>query len=251
MHTARFPTSLAFLPESGGVFLPDRAPQLGVGAIFREFIPHPESRIATLLVPAFSLFAGGVPSPYGRPLVIQILEMLSERPTETETFISYFVLPALEAFAFLALDLGLIPEMHAQNVLFEVNPTLKKMRLIIRDLGDLFKDYVVRRERNLHTSFCSFKTLDPRVDPDLFQRRSFAFDFKLSHYLLHPLAQCFATATGNVLESVLARIREACRIVVLQRAPDYFSSPNLWYCYPNQRNVGRRTYQERMAPLLR
>ncbi len=250
-HTARFPTFFAFLPESGGVFLPDRAPRSGVGAIFREFIPRPERQIATLLVPAFSLFAGCVPPAHGRPLLIQILEMLSDRSTETESFMSHFVLPALEVFAFLALDLGLIPEMHAQNVLFEVDPALKKTRLIIRDLGDLFKDYVVRRERNLHTSFCSYKSIDPRIDSDLFQRRSFAFDFKFSHYLLLPLGQCFAVATGRVLESVLERIREACRIVMLQRAPDYFASPNLWYRYPKQRNVGRRAYQEQTAPLFR
>lgn len=246
-HTARFPTSLAFLPESGGVFLPDRTPQLGVGAIFREFVPHPERRTPTFLVPAFSLFARRV-----YPAILtQILETLSDQPVETESFISHFVLPALQAFAFLALDLGLIPEMHAQNVLFEVALTLKKTRVIIRDLGDLFKDYVVRRERNLHTSFCSYKSIDPKVDSELFQRRSFAFDFKFSHYLLRPLAECFAAATGKVLQSVLERIREVCRIVVLQRAPDYFSSPNLWYCYPNKRNVGRREYQEQTAPLFR
>jgi hypothetical protein len=145
--------------------------------------------------------------------------------------------PLIDGFVFLATKLGLIPEWHAQNVLF-------------RDVADVFKDYEIRRSLTKHTAFCSYKAVNPPHNSDLFKRRSFAFDFKLGEYLLFPLATRFAREFGFDADQVVSQIRELT-LDAWKRFPGYFESSSAWYDYPERPLVVRGDYRVRQNPRFR
>ncbi len=249
-HEVEFPRGLAYLDEHSGVYYEGEHPIGGFGAIFRDFRPRPPRNNSPLLVPTFSLYAErGRPSGY-RPLLVDLLEVLTKGRARLDDFLQVLIRPVLECYRFLTLDLGLIPEAHSQNTLLECDLESCVVRVVFRDLGDIFKDYSIRCARRLHTSFCSYKCLDPRQDADIFQRRSFAFDFKLGYYLLEPMCRCFADATGVAVNNVIPAVRELS-VSLWKDADDYFEDSAHWYCYPPERGVNRDSYERRSKPLFR
>ena len=246
-----FPPELAFLPESAGTYWEGNAENRGFGAIIRDYEALPKlSSSPKLLVPGFSMIFGGAVPSIAPPLIRQVLQGPTTEAEQLNRFLDLLVLPLVRSFCFLSTQIGLIPEMHAQNVLFEYDTKEHSVRVVLRDLGDMFKDYAVRRDHSKHVSFCSYKSIEPAKDRDLFQRRSFAYDFKLGEYLLFPLGRRFASEFGISPDIVFGAMREAARYV-WNKWPGYFRGFSTWYDYPREKSVGRDDYRRRRHPKFR
>jgi hypothetical protein len=241
-----FPESLGFLYDSGGTFYQGQKDNLNFGTLFREATPRPLSVQRNILIPSFSLFA--VKRNNGRKQSV-LADFIDEIKADDEQFLSLFIYPLIDSYIFLTNKLGIIPEYNAQNLLYEYDLKQNKTRMILRDIGDCFIDFAIRTREGLHTNFCSYKTLDPEKHSDVYQRRSFAFDFKLSNYILLPLIREYC------------KIKECDSSVISQRVKTYFTSKFIghkdyfnsskWYSYPKLEGVSRDTYVENDNPIFR
>lgn len=241
-----FPHKLGFFHDFGGTFYQSPNNNLNFGTIFRESIPRPRLDNLSLLIPSFSLFANS--RIYNRKQSI-LADFLSHYRVDEDQFLSLFIYPLIDTYIYLINNLGMIPEFNAQNVLYEFDLKNKSNRIILRDTGDCFIDFDIRERENLHTSFCSYKTLDARKHKDVFQRRSFAFDFKLSYYILHPLLNEYSTLKQTSLKILYNKVKEYFK----HNFPDYMTYFNSikWYSYPNLEAVNRSSYIENDNPLFR
>jgi hypothetical protein len=241
-----FPNSLGFLYDSGGTFYQNKDAILNFGTVFREAAPRPLVKKRALLIPSFSLFALERKDERKQSV---LADFLQEVKTDEEQFLGLFVYPLVDAFIFLTNKLGMIPEFNAQNLLYEYDIDKNSTRVIIRDIGDCFIDFIVRERENLHTNFCSYKTLDPSKHTDIYERRSFAFDFKLSNYILLPLIQEYCKTTNSNLSTIQGKVRNYFT-KNFKGYKEYFNSDK-WYSYPNEEGVSRNSYIENENPLFR
>ncbi len=242
MHQHSFANRFEILPESRGFFLP----QSGYGphgVIIRQ-IPR-ELHAADqnfALIPAFSLFAS-------RGDAIALVSVIANRNALDETtFFNKFIAPLIEAFFACSLELGLIPEMNAQNVLYGFNGN-GEIKIYLRDAGDFFKDLTQRKRHKLHTSFCSYKTIERGVSKDFFERRSFAFDFKLGEYIISPLIERVSMETNLDSSIIVSTIKDYVRARV--DTENYFGSNNMWYRYENILGASRSDYVVQYEPKFR
>ena len=237
-----FPKYLSFLKEYSGIYIEQKC--CSFGTLFRDFQPTPLKRSKnTLLIPAFSLFYKHGTSP---PFLITLLSLTS---ADVPQLLSLFIKPILKSFIFLACDIGLIPEFNAQNVLFEYNIDENSTRLVIRDMMDFFKDMPIRKSKELNTSLCSYHSLFEN-DVDYYMRRSFAFDFKCSKYLIEPIVHCFCNSVNKNINSVMEYVKEISSSL-WKNYPGYFKEKDKWYGYPKEISVNRKSYIGFNNPLLR
>lgn len=241
-----FPKTLSFLHDLGGTFYQNQNSELSFGTIFRESTPKPLPSNKYLLIPSFSLFASKRND--GRKQSI-LADMIEEIKMNDEQFHNLLIFPLIDAYIFLVDKLGMIPEFNAQNLLYEYDLVNHNTRIVIRDVGDCFIDFIIRERENLHTNFCSYKTLDPLRHNDIFQRRSFAFDFKLSHYILLPLLEEYSKLKGIKLSENIAKVK-AYFVSHFPNHKEYFNSIK-WFSYPNKEGVNRSSYIENDNPLFR
>lgn len=244
------PQEFSFLFEGAGIYRESSSGQSGFGAIYRDFRPTPLIQTGrTLLVPVFALFArSGLPDD-APPFLKAVIDLLNSNDP-TGCFLDQMVMPLIQSFQSLAARFGLIPEWNAQNVLFELNLDNGSVRLVARDHGDFFKDLAHRDQKGLHTQFSSYKTIDPQIDDDQFERRSFAFDFKLGEYVLRPLCVAFSEAFNRPSDRVLRMVRDRSRSS-WRKFRDYFRDDGIWYRYPRKREVSRSVYEAVEDPPFR
>ncbi|MCE7062360.1 hypothetical protein [Dyadobacter sp. CY343] len=244
--TSIFPKDFCFLYDAGGTFFQNKEPGLNFGTIFRETAPSPKLGSKYLLIPSFSLFATKNNNGNGTSLLSDLIEFCDLTP---DRFLDLLIFPLINSYIFLIRKLGMIPEFNAQNVLYELDIASKQVRVVFRDVGDCFIDFEIREMENLHLNFCSYKTLDPLRHHDIFQRRSFAFDFKLSHYILLPLLNEFSKSTSFSRSHLVLRVKEYFKSK-FPAYPKYFNSEK-WYSYPNEFGVNRDSYIENSDPIFR
>ena len=241
-----FPKTLAFFYDSGGTFYQSLQEDLNFGTIFRETFPRPSLNATGFIIPSFSLFAIKRNNKRKQSVLADFIE---EFKTDDDQFLNLFIFPLIDSYIFMTNKLGMIPEFNAQNLLYEYDTKQNKTRVIIRDIGDCFIDFGIREREKLHTNFCSYKTLDPTIHTDVFQRRSFAFDFKLSNYILLPLIEEYSKIKGIDKSVIISKVKT----YFTKEFPgyiDYFHSLK-WYSYPNEEGVSRNTYVENDNPLFR
>lgn len=248
IHRDSFPKSLGFLYDFGGIYFQNPEEAYGFGVIFRDINPTPgRSSGIKLLIPSFSLFSKSRLGARENPVLIDVLEIIGKDP---KVFFDTLLRPAIDAYCYLSFDLGLIPEFNAQNLLYEFDIDTMEPRIIFRDVGDVFVDYDVRNHLSKHTNFCTYKTLDPCKDNDIHERRSFAFDFKLSQYVLKPMVELFSAYASIPFSTTRTIIRDyfhsKCHDI-----EGYFGNKKHWYAYPDQMYVGRTSYIKIEDPLFR
>lgn len=241
-----FPPKFSFLRENAGTFVEGSNGKPGFGIIYREFTPYPPKH-SSLLIPSFSLFSKNNLQERQQPLLVQLLINMAK---PMEYFLENFVEPVLDSYIFLSCETGLIPENNAQNALFEINIENMETRYVLRDMADIFKDLSLREEKGLHTSLCSYHTIDISTDEDYFRRRSFAYDFKCSKYLIKPMIDCFVMGLNIPAQKVYAKVQEMAK-AKWKRYKNYFEKENEWFAYPMQSNVGRESYIRRANPDFR
>jgi len=242
----QFPKNLALLEDFGGTFFQGDQQELSFGTIFRKYKPFPYNENSCLLVPAFSLFAN---PENGRTQSI-LADFIQYLELSFSEFLNLFVVPIFESYCFLITEIGLIPEFNSQNVLFEFDLKSKGSRLVLRDHGDCFIDHEIRKSKGLHRVFCSYKNIGVDVSSDFFKRRSFSFDFKLSHYLLNPILEEYCILTGYSYDDAVHTVKNMFNDI-FDNSENYFESQNKWYSYPKELNVSRSSYIENKNPLFR
>lgn len=248
IHANNFPLCLGYLYDFGGIYVRNEDAGYGFGIIFRGIEPIPKTAaVRKLLIPSFSLFAKTKMENRKIPLLFDLLNIIG---TDSNKFFEFLLLPLLDSYFHLAVKIGFIPECNAQNILFEFDLESFKPRIILRDVGDVFVDYDIRKKNNMHLNFCTYKTLNPNKDRDIIERRSFAFDFKLSHYVLKPLIELFSEKTNIKFSSVSDIVKEYIRFKCRDNM-EYFGSDKYWFAYPPEKNVGRYSYLRKENPIFR
>lgn len=243
---SELPKNTAFLHEGSGIYFQGETPIKSFGCIYREFNIRPTIKGEYIIVPAFSLFAVSRYVDNQECFVDLLMDTLGMSVADA---IKAFVFSVIDAFIFLSIKIGLIPECNAQNVLYEISLVTKNVRVVIRDFEDFFVDESIRKKRDLHMSFCSYKIINESSN-DFYERKSFAYDFKLSHYLILPILKAIAKGNETTLRDLKSVVKEYANSQ-FAKYNDYFKCPDTWYAYPKKINVDRSVYIKKNQPLFR
>ncbi|WP_160050489.1 hypothetical protein [Nocardiopsis sp. FR4] len=233
-----------YLPEDYGWFCEPRlgSSTRGWGTLGRtigaDLLQQP-------LIPAFSILAKTSRNPT-YPLLTELRDRLD---WTMDAAFENVIGKLIDSYVLLARDWGLLPECNAQNVLYSIGLNGSTCAPVFRDMGDLFKDMVIRRRRGLSCQFTSYKTIDEDA-PDLYERRSFSYDFKLGCYILAPMIAAIATVWSTNQNLLICRSADRFRGKWID-ASSYFRSADTWYSYPDVANVSRSSYVENLEPMFR
>lgn len=250
------PERFGYLPEEAGLLCD--AVGRPFGAISRATRPRhfPHLPSHPLLVPYHSIFGRHGPARPKPDLDYSVLGALVDIgvvPRTLDGMYETLIRPWIEAFVIMATQLGLIPECQGQNCLFAFYlDGQTTSAAVLRDLGDVFIDAPIRAMRGLPLDFISYKVIDEHAG-DYYERRSFAYDSKLSRYLVLPLALAFAHILGLPENVVLDYVRVKCIDVWAASGisiEDYFSHSRTWSTYGTSANVSRHSYVNGSGPPL-
>jgi hypothetical protein len=223
-----------------------------VGCVLRKTTPFPTLR-GSYLVPCFSLSSKDVLNPDHPPLLIQILGNY-DRPWEQLR--DKIIAPLLYAYCVLVFELGLIPELNAQNVLVALDGQCRIAGVVLRDLQGFEKDLSIRKSLNLPCAFHSapYKCLDRDVDErQYFIRHSFSFDFKLGEYVLDELVRALGEnlSIGVPLVDMREEIKHLFRESADGRDVDHFHPKDSWFAHNKILLTNERPYIELKDPKFR
>ena len=220
----------------------------GFGHIERLIKPLPYRNNNCLILPYFSLWATESIRSSAGTVLRQVIDVFA---FDYVSCLEHFVRPLIEGYKFLALDVGLIPECNAQNVLWEFDQESRTSRAVHRDLMGMFKDREFGMVKHADKyPLNTYHTIGDNRGTDTQERRSFAFDFKLSEYILDPLTQELA----SVFQKPLQKCREEARTYVseiIQWPEGYFPRTGIAYGYPRESRVGRDRYVQLGYPKYR
>ena len=219
--------------------------------ILRLSDPFPRLNENPILIPCFSLFSTDIKELSHPPLLLQILQKTN---ANSDWFLSNLIFPVLRMYIHLCKIHGLIPEINAQNLVYEFDDKFNCLRPVIRDFMEIEKDLSIRGKLNLRNNFDSinYKTI-VNSDEDYFIRHSFSFDFKLTHYVIVPLAKLFSRQLGIDLNKLLSEIRDFVFAEWGQEIHTHFQPFDKWYDVPNRLLVNKsdRKYNINTNPILR
>lgn len=220
-----------------------------VGMVWRKGAPVCANRVA-YMIPFFALFSMDRRSPGDPLLLVQILDKHARLPLD---FLVESVLgPVIDCYSALVTRLGYQPECNAQNLLLGVDDLLRPTAIIFRDMGRVEKDLSLREQLGLRTDFASapYKCIS-RGDQLYRVRHSFAFDFKLSHYILLPIEDVLCKVYGVARERVRMAFRERAHSFIESVSRDYFPEDGYWYRHEKRLLTEDRAYVSERAPLYR
>lgn len=222
----KLPVYFGYMPEPYGRLFRDGKNEIGY--IIREL---PKTIKDYYLIPGFSLFSYDRNVPDAPQLLTQILER-SRSPREF--FLKEICFKLIDIFFWCALEEGLIPEMHSQNVVFAFNKKWEVEKIVLRDFESIDKDISIRHRLGKHTNFeeYPYKCISSD-DINYFKRHSFMYDHKLGEYLLDPLVECAATFLHINNQDIRKKLRNYVREVYGDIINDFFPSDGCWYKYPN------------------
>lgn len=225
-NNKKLPACFDYMPESYGRLLRDG--QNEIGYIIREL---PKTIKNYYLVPGFSLFSYDRNVLNAPQLLTQILKR-SNSPREF--FLEEICFKLIDVFFWCALEEGLIPEMHSQNVVFAFNEKWEIEKIILRDFESIDKDLSIRRRLGKHTNFeeYPYKCISSG-DKNYLKRHSFMYDHKLGEYLLDPLIECAASFLHINFHDVHKKLRNYVREIYGNAIKGFFPSDGCWYKYPN------------------
>jgi len=117
------------------------------GMLVREFQVRPLMAGKRFYIPFFSLFSLDKKSRDDDPLLAQIIGNLGNGKDELDVFVNYVLSPLISSWAYFPVRRGINPDIHAQNVLLEIDEDGIPVRIVYRDFQEFFVD-VEKRERN-------------------------------------------------------------------------------------------------------
>ena len=207
--TGSHPARYGFLPESLGLTIRGGDHE-GSGVIYRETVPYPLRQGRRVLMPYHSLYAHDPYSHEDKPLAVQLVEMHGgQQPLEY--FVQNVTGPILECWVGLVSSRGLLPELHGQNTLAEIDENLEIARAIHRDFQGTYSDSDIRRDLNLE--LLSKHVAGEEVGTTIFSQYSHVFDGMIGRYLLSRLTRSFCLYFPYEYSFVANAIREYHRSI--------------------------------------
>lgn len=178
----------AFLPESLGLIIV-RGENDSSGVIYREVTPHPNQEKPVVLLPYHSLYAFDPFCKTDEPILIQLIRM-NGGSDNLGYFVSEIVGPVLEAWVLLVSQRGLLPELHGQNALVEIDQDFCIRRIVHRDFQSMYFDAEIRTTLGLpHFAKHRVGTED---GTSVESQYSIVFDNMIGKYLLSRLATVYS-----------------------------------------------------------
>jgi len=206
--TARY----AFLPESLGIVVRGGAHE-GSGVIFRETLPCPEVHERRLLLPYHALYAQDPFHPEDAPLLVQMVNI--HGPSDkTGYFVSEIIGPLLEAWVMLVSKRGLLPELHGQNTLAEIDEQFRIKRAVHRDFQGTYNDSALRT--GLGLPIFTKHVAGSESGTTLESQYSHVFDGMIGRYLISRLTKVFCRHFDMEYSTIARAIRSYHR-----RMPGY------------------------------
>lgn len=194
----------AFLPESLG-FVVRGGLHEGSGVLFRETLPYPHVRDERLILPYHALYADDPHNVSDKPLLVQIVE-LHGGDNKIGYFVSEIIGPLLEAWVFLVSNRGLLPELHGQNALAEIDSNFRIRRVIHRDFQGTYSDGRIRINAGL--ALFVKHVAGSEVGTTVTSQYSHVFDGMIGRYLLSRLTRTFCRFFAVEYLSACSAIRD-------------------------------------------
>lgn len=251
LDSGKAPQTLSFLPEiAARIWYPPKGNIESIGFIFRNARPYPNKQ-KRYLIPFFSLFSQDLKAPTDRLLIFQLLDNTNN---PADTLFEYILKPIIESYTYMAFELGILPEINAQNILLEVSPDFLPTRIVLRDISRMEKNLHLRREKGLQTNFKSgsYKIIDTTINREFSEiRHSFSFDFKLSNYIIGELIDCCAKEYQFKPEYLDKLVKDLFEKMGSSNISRYFPHGNVWYSHDKILLTGDRPYIRNKNPRFR
>lgn len=197
------PARYAFLPESLGVVVLGGAHE-GSGVIYREVKPFPHTQEMRMLVPYHALYASDPNAPLDKPLLVQLVELHSAGDPLTY-FVTEIIGPLLESWVTLVSQRGLLPELHGQNALAEIDDQFRLRRVVHRDFQGTYSDSRIRINKGLTLFAKHVAGSEPGTTIE--SQYSHVFDGMIGSYLVARLSKVFCLHFGIAHHAVALAIR--------------------------------------------
>jgi hypothetical protein len=245
---------LHILPETGALILhleSGLTPSTW-GLIYRNTKPLGlHSKEIGSIIPLFSLWSTDRFKSFDPTIVEQLFDLHGNKLTDM--FLERVLFSLIDAYFGLVTRYGLQIELNAQNILLGFNEALVPVAIIFRDLNGIEKDMPIHNHLGLNTQYEStYKEIRKESGSDNYViRHSFAFDSKLTHYVLLPVASAVAQAVGKSCDFFLEELRTHVRGWLTQLPRDYFPEGNIWYTHEDIDLSKERPYLVKNNPPLR
>ncbi|PIP73250.1 MAG: hypothetical protein COW88_02560 [Candidatus Lloydbacteria bacterium CG22_combo_CG10-13_8_21_14_all_47_15] len=199
----------AFLPESLGIVVRGGAHE-GSGVVFREMLPYPIVHERRILLPYHALYAQDPFHSEDRPLLVQMIEHHA-KIDKIRYFVSEIVGPLLEAWVLLVSKRGLLPELHGQNALAEIDERFRIRRVVHRDFQGTYSDSTIRI--GLGLPIFTKHVAGSESGTTLESQYSHVFDGMIGKYLISRLIKVFCLHFGVEYDIVAKAIRSYHRCI--------------------------------------
>jgi hypothetical protein len=228
------PVQFSFMPEYGGRFF-DRG-DCKIGFVIREKNPVRKNKnIVNTILPAFSLFSPDRHSQNDDVFLAQILKRINGYNKRIQYVKEQIYKPLIDIFFSCVIDEGIIPEMHAQNVLFAFDNDWNIKNVILRDMESHDRDITIINFIRKDPSFASsFKCIEIS-QANYFIKHSFMFDHKLCEYLLSEILKIASPLCSKTFEQFCLDVKDYVRQTYGEyiRDTSFFPSDGKWYKFEN------------------
>lgn len=225
-------TRLPYLPDLGGGYIMAQE-NLSIGFLLRSIWPESYLQKPFFILPGFSLYSGDQYSPTDPPILVQLPQYFGE--TAVTFIVKRIIIPSINLWVKTVCILGLIPELHGQNILFCFKHEDKESLICFRDL-DLFIDHRIRCQINNNQCDLQIGTLEYYANGNPEQILSLSYDGFLVHHFLGRVA-ILADDWFGIKVSVL---RDAAISAFRAAGGDSLRLSNKTYYYDNQLHEGEQ-----------
>ena len=199
----------AVLPESIGIIASIEGRESGM--IVRELLPRPRVPDDRFLIPYFSLYSKDPKFEGDAPLLVQIVESNASN-NHLDYFLENIVGPIQDAWAALVSERGILPELHGQNALLEVDKQGRPVRVVHRDFQSIYTDEETRREKGFEQYEKHIAGREDGITKK--SQYSLVYDHFITGYLISRLAKCFISHFCEYSEKkVSEKIRDRFRSI--------------------------------------
>ncbi len=220
------PTRYSFLPESLGLTVVGGIYE-GSGTLYREVKPFPHVEEKRIMMPYHSLYAFDPNASGDLPLLAQLV-ILHGSTDKIGYFVSEIVGPILEAWTLLVSKRGLLPELHGQNSLLELDMSLCPRRVVHRDFQGTYNDSRIRTSLGLDPFQKHIVGTEPGTTVQ--SQYSHVFDGMIGRYLLARLTKAFCASFNEDYTKVVNAIRAYHRHIPEWKVADF---PQTTYHFGN------------------
>ena len=203
------PEEFAYMPESIGVIIGDE--EKGAGALFREPKPRPHALDDRTVIPYFSLYAKDLRKPDDPTLMEQLIREHAKSGEELDFFVEAFAGKAIRNWARVVREIGLLPELHSQNALLEIDKDLQPQRVVYRDFQSTYIDAEIRAANGLDLPF-NKHIAGTEEGTDKARQYSYVYDDSIGHFNMEKLTDRFVDSYPQYnIETVEAELRRIFR----------------------------------------